>query len=326
MHIPSLERLGAALVLGSLAATAAQATTYRIVDLGSKYFATAINDRGELAANSDDDHAAVFRHEHWRLLPDGGATSLALAINAGGDVAGQAGPDSGFWPRGGDFTPLTLPPDATGDAAPAGISDHQVIVGDYFTALGQRCYRWSAAEGAVDLGVMGHGDECFASAINDAGQIAGYADIEPGGVAHSFRYTNGAFQDLGTLDGNDTYATGINRQGHVVGWTSSFTSFLWKEGTMVDLRAGTAYSSVNVRSINDSDELAGSATDTLGQPHAVRFADGQLIDLETEVDVLRDWQLRKAIAVNNRGEIVGWGFRTGDQRVHYFMLVPDKQP
>ena len=330
MLISLLERLGAAaLVLGSLGATAAQAATYRIVDLGSKYFATSINDRGEISANSNGDHAFVYRQEHWRPLPDHGTASLAIAINAGGDVAGWNDDRSGFWPRGGKFTPLSLPPDATGDGYAMGISNHQVIVGYYFTsaaALGQGCFRWSAVQGGVDLGLMGHGDYCFASAINEAGQIVGYADIEPDGVAHAFFYENGFFQDLGALGGSDTHATDVNRQGHVVGWTSSGTSFLWKGGGMIDLRAGSPYSTVNLRSINDSDELVGSASDSLGQWHAVRFASGRFTDLESEVDKLQDWQLRRAIAINNRGAIIGWGFRTDDQSVHYFKLVPLEQP
>jgi probable HAF family extracellular repeat protein len=332
MSIASLERLGAvALVFGSVAGTDAQAATYHIIDLGVKYNVSGISDRGELAgwSNITQTQAAVLRQGRWRQLPDHGEPSTTGAINAGGDVTGWVHYRTGFWPRGGAFVRLPMPADSVEDGFPTGISDRQVVVGYYRSTVGQEqsCFRWSAEEGSVELGFMGQGDYCFASAINDAGQIAGYGDTEAFGVAHSFIYTNGVFQDIGTIDdGYDTYASGINRQGHVVGTTATYSSFLWKDGQMIDLRVGSPYNMIAAGSINDRDEIVGQARDGWGVWHAVRWADGHFTDLETEVDALHDWQLEAATAVNNLGMIVGFGFRTGDQRDHSFMLVPISKP
>jgi probable HAF family extracellular repeat protein len=325
MRIISLAGLGAvALIVGSLGATVAQAARYHIVDLGTKYDPTDMNDRGELSGNIEDqDRGVIFQRGHWRLLPvHYGGPSEAMAINSGGDVGGLDAGSPGFWPRGGAFTPLSLPPDADGGGYVSDLSDQQVIVGFYQTTQGFACFRWSAADGGVNLGLMGKGDYCWASAINAAGQIVGYGDTEPGGVAHAFLYENGVFRDLGTLDGSNTYATDVNRRGHVAGWTASSTSFLWKDGQMIDLRAGTPYAMVDAERLNDRDEVVGAALDAFGVLHAVLFADGHVTDLETEVDALHDWQLYDAFVINNLGEIVGWGYRTNEQRDHNFMLVP----
>jgi hypothetical protein len=128
------------------------------------------------------------------------------------------------------------------------------------------------------------------------------------------------------LNGEDTYAAAVNSQGHVVGWTASYTSFLWKGAKLIDLRVGSPYSMVNLRSINDNDAMVGNAADAQGQWHAVHVANGRFIELESAVEDLQDWQFRNAIAINNLGVILGWGFRTSDQSIHYFKLVPVKQP
>ena len=198
------------------------------------------------------------------------------------------------------------------------IFDHRVIVGNFFIGSAMRaCFRWSAAEGSVDLGLMGNGDYCTASAINSAGRIVGWANTEPGGVEHPFLYENGAFRDLGDGNGYGAIAVDVNRQGHVVGGI-----FLWKNGETIDLRAGTPYVGMIAESINDRDEIVGEAEDIERNSHSVMIKGGHVTELETAVDALRDWQLTYALFINNLGEIVGWGFRTGDQHTHTFMLVP----
>jgi probable HAF family extracellular repeat protein len=333
MRIVSPGAIGAvALALGGLWVPAAQATTYRIVDLGTMHFPTGLNDRGEVSGILDRYllphkplEATVLRHGHWRALPESKPCprcgTAAYAINDGGDIVGASRSAPAFWPRGGGFMPVPVPPASTGDGKAVDISDNQVIAGLYFTSPGdaERCFRWSAAEGSVGLGLMGNGDFCYPAAINNAGQIVGGADIEPFGVAHAFVFDNGAFLDLGTVDGVDTYATDINRQGHVV-FGNYYTSFLWKNGHTIDLRAGTPYSSVYTTSLNDHDELVGQAVDDMGG-HVVLISHGHFTDLEPEVEGLGDWHLSSASLINNLGVIVGNGLRA-DGLVHYYMLVP----
>jgi probable HAF family extracellular repeat protein len=59
----------------------------------------------------------------------------------------------------------------------------------------------------------------YATGINNAGQISGYASTGGGGVVPElgFIYANGAIEEIGTLGGRSSYAFGISPTGMVVG-------------------------------------------------------------------------------------------------------------
>jgi probable HAF family extracellular repeat protein len=324
MRIPLTHCFGtAAFVVASVLTLPAYAARYFIFDLGPDTRITPmdLNDRGEVSGYNSVRGPVVLRQGHWRSLPPTGRPTSASAMNDRGDVAGTfVGSIPGFWPRGGDFTPVPLPPKATRGGVAVDISNRQVIVGNYFVQGYQEygCFRWSAAEGSVDLGFMADGNSCRATAINDTGQIVGCVNTQEGGINHAFLYEEGRFRDLGTLDGGDTCATDVNRQGHVVGM-GSYSSFLWKDDHMIDLRAGTPYASVHAHAINDRDEIVAIADDAAGN-HAVLFRGGNVTELATEVEDLDDWILGNPFLINNLGVIVGSGGRTDG--THYFMLVP----
>jgi probable HAF family extracellular repeat protein len=186
----------------------------------------------------------------------GGASSAALWINSDGLTIGYS--------QNGEVDPL-LP--GTPEA---------------------RAVLWKHGE-IIDLGTLG-GNESFASAINDRGQVAGTAQNairDP----FSFFYllfrgsSNGTqtraflwdkdrgMQDLGTLGGPDATPSPVNQRGQVAGfyYTNSipnhttggptFHPFLWDEGKgMQDLGSlgGTALGSVN--GINERGQVVGGTT------------------------------------------------------------------
>jgi probable HAF family extracellular repeat protein len=332
MH-PSTPRRLAFATLVFAAATVAQAATYHLVDLGLHNEPTQVNKQGDMSGVTYGPHALVYRGDHWkRLRAERERTSQALAINAGGDVAGYVVTNHKhpvIWPRGGERIVLSGPEGAWSGVATA-ISDARVVVGYYSGSdVNLDCLRWSAGEGVVDLGMMADGDFCRAWAINRSGVIVGQASVESGGAGLAFRYENGEFRNLGTLPGGAwSWALAINNQGHIVGWSSPDPApdhaFLWSGGAMKDIGASSDFENTVAKSINDHGDIVGDGFSPADQRfHALHFfPDGPPIALETEVDDLADWQLQYANSVSEAGVIVGIGRRSSGDGWHGFALVP----
>lgn len=99
-----------------------------------------------------------------------------------------------------------------------GLNNSGQVVGASLTLSGWRGFITGVnGVGMTELGTLG-GNTSFAMAINDSGQVAGYATTAamrnrafltgPGGIGMT---------DLGTLGGAESFARGVNAQGQVVG-------------------------------------------------------------------------------------------------------------
>ena len=85
-----------------------------------------------------------------------------------------------------------------------------------------------------DLGTLG-GPDSQAIWINDAGDIAGSADLPTPGIHDAVIWRHGRIKDLGTLPGEPcSRGRAINSRGQVVGGSSDCANFLhafvWEEG------------------------------------------------------------------------------------------------
>ena len=145
---------------------------------------------------------------------------------------------------------------------------------------GCHAYLWQRGT-MKDLGTLG-GDNSEAIWINDAGEIAGSADL-PGNDHHdAVRWKDGQILDLGTVSG-DSCSSGkaINARGQIVGGSSDcrnfLHAFLWEEG-------------------------------------------GPMIDLNTVIPAGSGLQLTYAFNINNRGEILAKSI--GEDIGHVVLLVP----
>ena len=116
----------------------------------------------------------------------------------------------------------------------------------------------------TDLGTLG-GDSSQAWWLNEAGVIAGSADLSTPGIHHAVRWKDGHILDLGTVEGDAcSHGRGINAKGQIVGLSSDCHSalhaFLWEEGgPMLDLNTlippGSGVQLTNALVINDRGEI-----------------------------------------------------------------------
>jgi probable HAF family extracellular repeat protein len=133
----------------------------------------------------------------------------------------------------------------------------------------------------------------------------------------AFIWSNGVMTDLGTLGGSTGQAYALGNGGRVVGYADTSTGsphgFLFtlnsagNVSSRTDLGAGSgAYS--YAWAINS----LGQAVGTNG--HAVLWQDGVMSDLNTLIPPDTGWVLMSATAINDRGEIAGWGTYQGFTR------------
>jgi probable HAF family extracellular repeat protein len=96
------------------------------------------------------------------------------------------------------------------------INESGTVVGASATAgdASVQAFRWTLSGGMQPLDDFGSGS--FANGINKQGQIVGYAGATGGN--HAVLWSNiGTVQDLGTLGGPTSWATGINDKGVITG-------------------------------------------------------------------------------------------------------------
>jgi probable HAF family extracellular repeat protein len=181
-------------------------------------------------------------------------------------------------------------------------------------------------DGIEDLGALPGGKLSGATAINDKGAVVGASQFRNGGaIFHATLYRKRKNSDLGVLPdfGNYSAATGINKEGRVVGYTATSgqttdtRAFIWDRADgMRDIGTlGGQYS--RAQSINDIGMVTGSAQlgTGFGTFHAFVWDEaGGMRDLGTIGGDVSDGR-----AINEKGHVTGSSTVDDFNRRHAFL-------
>jgi probable HAF family extracellular repeat protein len=292
-------------------------------------------------------------------LPQGGFESLAGAVNNRGQVVGAAittVPDPcsifvGFpqtraflWQDGAMEDLGTLGgPDALAEL----INDRGQVAGASYTSSinpSTGCpelhpFLWQNGS-MVDLGTLG-GTFADVRGMNQRGQVVGFSNLAGDLISHPFLWTRRHLIDLGTLGGDTGLTNWINDRGEIVGKADLpgpapqlHDAVLWRNGKMIDLGVLPGDACSNAYFVNSHGQVVGASENQelcsilVGQ-HAFLWEQGApMVDLNTLIPPGASLDLTYAVAINDRGEIAGFGVPRGcapeDYELcgHAYMLIP----
>lgn len=289
---------------------------YSLTFLPAGFYASGINNAGHVVGTGGGG-AAIWTGSGTTSQAALAPGSEGLAINNHDEIAGRY-MDQGFLYSGGVLHPI--------DSAPyrswaAGINDAARVAGTVrktevppTLSLG-----FVYVEGAGMTTILTPGGFIDgARAINNAGQIAGFASSFPGGDfggpnRNAFIYQfDGSVQTLGTLGGSISEANDINDSAQVAGWSTTAVAgeerpFLFDGAVMRDLgslggRSGRANGINSAGMVVGMSDIGGGATFDY---HAFVYAHGSMTDLNALIDPASGWRLVSAIDINDNGQILG---------------------
>lgn len=317
MKVSSGFVFGLLLVSTSQSAFSSQYTAQDLGTLGgTRSFAQGVNRAGIVVGTSYDAgnalHAFIYDGQ-MHMLPDGALQ--AFDVNDSGVVVGNTA-QSSYTYENGVLTSIV------GIGSARGINNNNQVVGYAYSGGG---YAYLYENNTVtDLGMLPGSYSSMATAINDAGVIAGISSPT------SFIYEAGAMTDLGDLGGGYSFAYDINNSNQVVGYSrtvdGSYNGFIYENGAMRDIGDYDGHDSLFF-AINDSGYAVGYATVGVARTKTaiIYSPDGSILSLnDIEVTGAAFEHFSFAIDINDSGQIVGSGIINGEE--HAFLLTPLAKP
>lgn len=194
----------------------------------------------------------------------------------------------------------------------------------------------------IDLGTLG-GTIGGVAAFNSRGEVVGTSNVTGDVFARPYLWTKQhGMQDLGTLGGNTGVVNWINDAGEIVGKTDlpgslspqDHHAVLWRHGHQIDLGAFPEDTNSNAYYVNSRGQVVGTSEDRahmligVGEHAFLWEGNGPMVDLNTLIPPGASLELTYAIAINDRGEIAGFGVPPGvlpedyETQGHAYVLLP----
>ena len=303
---------------------------YTVVDLGSLGVgsisaATALNSSGHAAGWS-----VTATQSMQAFQSSGGGIAQALASSSPGRAQGIN--DSGQivgtrYDADGNAEAVRWSADGLAVSGLGGGVDSYAMAinanGSVVGAANGRAVRFTDS-GPVNIPVSGTWST--ANAVNAWGAVAGTTQSRYGQFqAFTAGPAGGAATLIGSLGGGASYGQAINSTGLVAGGSTTVRgylhAFLYARGKLQDLGTlGGGNSNSSAYGVDDEGRVVGYSQDAAGDSRAFLFENGQMRDLNQLIAADMGWRLSEASAINNNGQIVGFGMKNGVQ--HAFRLDP----
>jgi probable HAF family extracellular repeat protein len=317
------------------------ATPYQITDLGTlggtTSYAFGVNIHGDVAGSSTTasgaEHAFLYHNGAMTdlgVLNTGDTFSRAYGINDSGIVVGQSlgATSSPFYYSAGQMHFVGSLGGNYGSANK--INNAGQIVGISADQNGVTHAFRDTSGTMTDLGSLSAASNySIGYGINSSGAVTGYATTDAQGDYDAFLYNGGPLQDLGNLGGSSR-GFAINDAGYVVGDSIIDASgnqrvFLWHNGVFMNLGTAAGAISVDGGNLNNLNQVVGTLGFGAGLiNHGFLWSNGVMTDENNLLPANSGWVLRDAQAINDLGQIVGFGDINGQE--HAYLLSPVPEP
>lgn len=319
-------------------AIAVQAQTYRLIDLGPGEGLTSLNQKGDVVGykaapgGRNQSFRYIYKERRMEITPNAtwsrpsGINNLGQIVGAGVRTS-RAPIHALLWDGDGVHA---IPGLQGGDSYAAAINNPGQVAGWAYFSGAARAHAFLYSNGVTqDLGALGY-RESSGNAINRHGHVAGDSYVDDRS-RNAFLYRDGVMHDLGRPPhAEDVGVTAVNDADVVVGYVSYAAADSGAAAVFAIGREPRALGRLRpthnfsmARGINNAGDIVGQSYDPTGAAEAFIYSGGAMKPLTEMLDPATGagWTLSYASAINNRGQITGYGVAPDGQN-HHYLLTP----